>query len=107
MALHHAKQGEVIDVRPYGTAIDKAHSIALFKSAQLEVMRLAFPAGHHLPMHKVAGEITVQCLEGSVQFEAEGRTQELPAGHLLYLAGDVEHAVHATQASSILVTIVL
>ena len=107
MALHHATQGEVVDVRPYGAAIRDAQSIALFKSTQLEVMRLVFPAGHHMPMHKVAGEVTLQCLEGRVEVQAEGRTHTLPAGHLLYLRGGVEHAVHAPQAASLLVTIVL
>ncbi len=107
MALHHAEQGEVVDVRPYGAAIRNEQSIALFKSTQLEVMRLVFPAGHHMPLHKVAGEVTLQCLEGAVDVHAEGRTHRLPAGHLLYLRGGVEHSVHAPQAASLLVTIVL
>ena len=107
MALHHAEQGEPIDVRPYGATIDVAQSIALFKSAQLEVLRLVFPAGHRMPPHKVAGGITVQCLEGCVEVEAAGRVTVLRAGHLLYLAGEVGHALHALEASSVLVTIVL
>ena len=57
MALQHARQGQVIDVQPYGAAIRDAQSIALFKSDQIEVMRLVFPAGHHMPTHKVPGEI--------------------------------------------------
>ena len=48
MALQHASSGDVIDVRPYGARIDGAQSIALFKSTQLEVMRLVLPAGHAL-----------------------------------------------------------
>jgi len=107
MALHHAGQGEPIDVRPYGATIGVAQSTALFKSAQLEVLRLVLPAGHRMPPHQVAGGITVQCLEGCVEVEAEGRVTMLRAGHLLYLAGEVGHALHALEASSVLVTIVL
>lgn len=107
MALHHAEQGEVVDVRPYGTAIGGAQSIALFKSPQLEVMRLVLPTGHRMPSHKVAGDITVQCLEGRVEVDVEGSVMPLPAGHLLYLQGEVGHALHALQAASLLVTIVL
>ena len=68
MALQHASSGDVIDVRPYGARIDGAQSIALFKSTQLEVMRLVLPAGHRMPPHHVPGEITIQCLEGVVRF---------------------------------------
>ena len=107
MALHHAEQGEVIDVRPYGGAITGAQSIALFKSAQLEVMRLVFPAGHRMPSHQVAGEITIQCLEGMVEVEVAGTVTALPAGHLLFVEGGVAHALRAIQAASVLVTVVL
>ena len=107
MALHHATQGEVIDVRPYGAAITGAQSIALFKSSQIEVMRLVVPVGHRMPSHQVAGEITIQCLEGAVEVEVDGRVTVLPAGHLLFVQGGVAHALHATQASSVLVTIAL
>ena len=107
MALQHASSGDVIDVRPYGARIDGAQSIALFKSTQLEVMRLVLPAGHRMPPHHVPGEITIQCLEGAVEVEVDGRVTVLPAGHLLFVQGGVAHALHATQASSVLVTIAL
>jgi quercetin dioxygenase-like cupin family protein len=107
MALPHAEQGQPIDIRPHGATIHGAQSIALFKSERLEVIRLVFPAGHRMPSHKVSGPITLQCLEGAVEVDADGNTAVLHAGHLMYLKGGVEHALHALQASSVLVTIVL
>jgi quercetin dioxygenase-like cupin family protein len=107
MALQHAQSGTAIDIRPYGDAIRQAQSIALFKFAQLEVVRLVLPAGHRMPSHKVSGAITLQCLEGAVEVQAGGETTALPAGHLMHLRPEVEHALHAPEASSILVTIVL
>ncbi|MCA0326190.1 MAG: cupin domain-containing protein [Proteobacteria bacterium] len=107
MALQHARQGQVIDVQPYGAAIRDAQSIALFKSDQIEVMRLVFPAGHHMPTHKVPGEITIQCLEGRVDVDVAGRVTPLAAGQLLFVQGGVEHALSGIEASSVLVTIVL
>ena len=107
MALTHAESGEVIDIRPYGDAIHQAQSIALFKFAQLEVIRLVFPAGHRMPSHKVSGTITLQCLEGEVEVEAHDRVILLRAGHLMHLKPQVEHGLHALEASSVLVTIVL
>ena len=107
MALHHAAQGEVIDVRPYGAHIDAAQSIALFKSADLEVMRLVLPTGYRMPTHKVVGEITLQCLEGVVEVEVASDSHTLAAGHLMYVARGVTHALTATKAASVLVAVAL
>lgn len=108
MALTHAHPGQPVDVRPYGARIGAAQSIALFKSSGLEVMRLVFPAGHHMPMHQVTGEITIHCLEGSVNVQVgDAPAVLLPEGHLMYVPGGVPHALTAVQACSVLVTLAL
>ncbi|HEX5443558.1 MAG TPA: hypothetical protein VFW87_07005 [Pirellulales bacterium] len=53
------------------------------------------------------GEITVQCLEGRIVFEADGTPHELAAGQMLYLAGGATHALRGIDDSSVLVTILL
>ena len=69
MAIPHAKSGEVIDLRPAGRgSTTRRRRRTLVKTDRLEVIRLAVPAGKELPHHQVAGEITVQCLEGRVAF---------------------------------------
>jgi quercetin dioxygenase-like cupin family protein len=55
----------------------------------------------------VPGEITVQCIEGSIDITTEGRSHVLQAGQLLYLSGGVTHGVIALQDSSALVTVAL
>jgi quercetin dioxygenase-like cupin family protein len=105
MATHHAEPGEVIDVRPLGSYLAQAVSSILAKSDELEIIRLILPAGKETPPHKVAGPITVQCLEGRVAFHASGKWQTLEPGQLLYLAGDELHAVKGIENSSVLVTI--
>ena len=105
MALSHAAPGQVVDI--LGSAVPSAQTLALFKSSELEVMRLILPAGKVVPSHQVAGEITVQCLEGSFEFTAEGRTQLMRAGQLLHLSGGAEHSLVALEDASALVTIVL
>ncbi|WMD21796.1 cupin domain-containing protein [Achromobacter seleniivolatilans] len=107
MALQHASPGQVIALSPYGSQIATAKSIALFKSEDLEVMRLVLLAGKEMPSHRVAGEITIQCIEGSVEVTAENATHVLRPGHLLYLSGHSLHAVVALEDASILVTVVL
>jgi quercetin dioxygenase-like cupin family protein len=84
-----------------------SQSVALFKSEQLEVIRLVLPTGRAMPMHTVPGEITVQCLEGSIDFETPSGTQRLQAGQLLFLRGGEPHALLGVEDASVLVTIVL
>jgi quercetin dioxygenase-like cupin family protein len=59
-------------------------SSALVRADHIEVFRLVLPAGKAAPDHKASGTITIQCLEGAVEPEANGRTQELRAGSMVY-----------------------
>jgi quercetin dioxygenase-like cupin family protein len=107
VAIHHASSGEVIDVRPLGPAVATTVTRVLVKTAALEVIRLVVPAGKEVPEHKAPGEITVQCLEGAVDFTAGGRTQRLAAGEMLYLAAGVAHSLRGAQDASVLLTVLL
>lgn len=107
MAISHALPGQTIDVKPLGKTLPEARSIALFKSEQLELIRLVLAAGKSLPPHKVPGEITIHCLEGRLDVTCPDGSHILQAGQLLYLSGGVEHGVVALQDASALVTIVL
>jgi len=107
MALQHASPGQVLDVHPLGSRVSTERTSALFKSLDLEVMRLVLRAGNSLPPHKVPGEITIHCLEGSLDIELENSTVRLEAGELLFLAGNATHGVEAATDASALVTIAL
>jgi quercetin dioxygenase-like cupin family protein len=65
------------------------------------------PAGKAISEHQVNGEITVQCLEGHVEFTSNGVTRSLSAGELVYLAGASKHSLRAVENSSLLLTILL
>jgi quercetin dioxygenase-like cupin family protein len=107
MAIPHAVPGQPVDVGPLGARLPSEKTVALFKSRDLEVMRLVLPAGKSLPPHKVPGEITVQCIEGAIDVTAGGESHVLRAGQLLYLPGDVVHGVIALEDASALVTVVV
>ncbi len=77
------------------------------KTADLELIRLVLPAGKEIATHKAPGEITVQCLEGRVAFTANGKTQELAAGQLLYLTAGEPHSLKAIDDTSLLVTLLV
>ena len=107
MAILHAQPGQAVDVLPHGSRLAQEKTVALFKSADLEVMRLVLPAGSSLPPHRVPGEITVQCIEGAIDVTVDGRSHVLNAGQLLFLLGGVSHGVTALQNASALVTVAL
>jgi len=107
MAIPHARSGQVLDVRPLGPSLPDERTVALFKTDDLEVIRLVLTAGKSLPPHKVAGEITIHCIEGRIDVTLDGESRILDAGQLIYLARDVVHGVIAIEDASVLVTIAL
>jgi quercetin dioxygenase-like cupin family protein len=107
MAIPHAKPGEVVDVRPLGSALASALTKTLVRAEQVEVIRLVVPAGKEIEEHKAKGEIVVQCLEGKVAFTAFVKTQTLEAGKLLYLPTGEPHTVKSVENASLLLTVLL
>ncbi|NQV28989.1 MAG: cupin domain-containing protein [Rhodopirellula sp.] len=105
MAMNHAVPGEVVDVKPFGSSLTTTKTSTLFKTEQIEVIRIVMHNGKVIPEHKAPGAIIVQCLEGRVAFTALGKTEELCAGQLLYLEAEEPHALHCLEDASILVTI--
>lgn len=107
MAIDHASPAEAVDVGPLGQRVQTERSKALFKARDLEVVRLVLRAGEEMAQHKVAGDITVHCLEGALGVSADGQVHPLRAGQLMYLPGECVHGLVATEDASVLVTIAL
>jgi quercetin dioxygenase-like cupin family protein len=107
MAIEHAQPGEVIDVRPLGSALAGSRTSVLVKTGSLQVIRLVVPSGKEIPTHKTRGAIAVQCVEGRVAFTTGGITNELGAGQLLHVMADQPHSVLGIDDASLLVTIAL
>ena len=107
MAIAHVLSGQAADVSPLGAALSGARTVALFKTDELEVIRLVLPAGKSLAPHKVAGAITLQSIEGRMDVTCDDGSHLLSAGQLLYLPGGVQHGVVGVEDASALMTIVL
>jgi quercetin dioxygenase-like cupin family protein len=107
MAIPHAQPGEIIDVRPLGASLATATTATLFKTRQIEVVRLVMRTGKEIGEHRAPGEITVHCLEGKIAFTALGQTRELSAGQMLYLEPGEPHSVKCLEDASFLLTILL
>ena len=107
MAQRHAVSGEIIDVGPLGPAWGEHVTTAFFKSDQLELVRLLLPRGTAMREHLVAGEITVLCVEGVIEFTAHGRSQQMAPGQLIHLAAGEPHSLLALADVTALLTICL
>ena len=107
MALPHTQPGEVVDVRPLGSALPSSQTATLLRAEQVEVRRLVVPAGQEIAEHKAKGEIVVHCLEGRVVYSVFGKTHNLEAGKLLYLPTGETHSVKGIENPSLLLTILL
>jgi quercetin dioxygenase-like cupin family protein len=105
MALPHAHPLEVIDLHVAPHADTGGVSTSLLKTAGMQLLRLVLPAGHTLPEHHVAGEITVHCLAGEIILDVGGRTSRMIAGQLTALPGGQPHALRAVQDATVLVTL--
>ncbi len=107
MALQHSESGTIIGVRPLGADLQSTTTHTLLKAAQLELIRIVLLAGKEMREHKVPGEITVQCIEGCIEFRALGENLTLKSGDLVHLQGNQLHALKAIEDSSVLLTIKL
>ena len=104
--IRHAGQGEIVDVHPYDDDLSEHRTHTLFKTDQIELLRLILPKGKRLPRHRAPGPIIVQCLEGAIGVTALGYTTLLSSGQLMHLESQQAHSVVAVEDSSVLLTIV-
>lgn len=104
MSQYHPASGELIDIRPLDDKLTESASIALVRTEDFEVMRLVLPKGKSIPEHSVEGELTLQCLEGTVELQAQGKKQQLQPGQLIYLQGKTPYAINAVDNASVLMT---
>ena len=107
MSVSHARAGEAIRLLPAAGSPHETQTVTLIKTTSLEVIRLVLPAGKKLAQHRVAGEITLQCLTGSATLVTGAGNCELSAGMLTYLTGGQEHSLTTKEDSTLLLTILL
>jgi len=107
MAQPHVQSGQVVSVLALGAGLTGARTTALLKAEQLEVVRIVLPAGAAMREHQTPGELTLQCIEGRLEFTTPAASHVLEAGDFIHLRGEEPHALRALSDSSALVTICL
>lgn len=107
MAQAHARSGQVVSIAPLADRLRDVRTTAIIKADQLELVRIVLPAGKGLRQHSAPGEITVQCIEGRIQFDTAEDRHVLEAGDLIHLRRNEPHSLNALVDSSALVTLCL
>lgn len=80
-------------------------TVILLKTDSLRLIFRSFSEGASLPTHKAPGPITVQVLDGHIEFTAGTQTTPVRKGEVLALDSGVPHSVKALSNSAILITV--
>ncbi|MFT3857537.1 MAG: cupin [Aquabacterium sp.] len=108
MALPHAQLLDVIDVSPMGDRLPEAMSTSLIKTSRVQLLHLVLHSHQDLPMHHVADECTVHCLEGVVELVYPGGVRQLGPHQIVVLPAQQVHGLRAReQRAAALVTLLL
>ena len=107
MALPHAHLLDVIDVSPLKDRLAEAVSTSLIKTGRVQLLHLVLHGHEDHPLHHVADECTVHCLEGLVEVVFPGGVRQLASGQVVVLPAQQAHSLRARAPSSVLVTLLL
>ena len=107
MALHHASPGEVIDLGLPAQTADTPGTRAIVKTDRFEAIRLVLEQGDAIPAHRVASQLTLQCLEGRANVKLADRTLALHADQWVFLDANTVHGIDAVTDTVLLMTIIL
>jgi quercetin dioxygenase-like cupin family protein len=81
-------------------------SRTLLKTAHGRVVLFGFAQGQELTEHTSPHHATIQILSGACEFSLGGKPHPLKTGDFLYMPPHLPHAVRATEAFSMLLTLV-
>ena len=83
------------------------NSVAIFKSDTLRIVIIGLHENAELKPHKANGVISVQVLEGKIEFTAEQQTTQIEKGRMIALQENITHSVRALTDSFFLLTLAM
>lgn len=83
------------------------NSLTIFKSPTLRIVLMGLHANAELKAHKANGVISVQVLEGKINFSTVNQTSVMEKGNMIALQENVIHSVTALNESFFLLSIVM
>lgn len=83
------------------------NSITVFKSDTSTIVLIGMHKNAELKEHKAIGNITVQVLDGEINFFAEQQKLSMRKGQMITLEANIPHSVTALEESFFLLTLVI
>lgn len=83
------------------------NSITIFKSETMRIVLIGMHENAELKAHKANGVISVQVLEGKINFTTEDQSSVLEKGQMLALQENIIHSTKALTESFILLTLAM
>jgi quercetin dioxygenase-like cupin family protein len=81
------------------------NAVTVFKTNGLRIVLIALHEGAEMATHTANGMISVQVLEGKIQFNANSQTIELNSGQMIALHERIPHGVVALKETVFLLTL--
>ncbi|MGB8684008.1 MAG: hypothetical protein WCD12_14065 [Candidatus Binatus sp.] len=81
------------------------HGSSLVKGDGINVALIMLKKGAKMQEHHTRAPITVQVIEGKINFVAKGKSQVATAGTLIALDRAIEHSVEAVEESALVLTV--
>ena len=81
------------------------HGSSLVKGDGINVALMMLKKGAKMQEHHTRAPITVQVIEGKINFVAMGKSQVATAGMLIALDRAIEHSVEAVEESALVLTV--
>jgi quercetin dioxygenase-like cupin family protein len=86
-------------------AANDRHGSSLVKGEGINVALMMLKKGAKLQEHHTRAPITVQVIEGRINFVAKDKTQLVTAGTMVALDRAIEHSVEALEESALVLTV--
>lgn len=83
------------------------NSLTIFKSETMRIVLIGLHENAALKPHKANGMISVQVLEGIVEFATEQQNAHLEKGQMIALQENITHSVKALKDSFFLLTLAM
>jgi quercetin dioxygenase-like cupin family protein len=83
------------------------NSVTIFKSDTLRIVLIGLHQNAELKPHKAMGAITVQVLEGNLEFKTDQESRQLETGQMIVLQENITHSVKAISECFFLLTLVI
>ncbi|MCY7291146.1 MAG: cupin domain-containing protein [Ferruginibacter sp.] len=98
----------VLQIKKESTWLDSdRNSMTIFKSEILTIVLLGLHKNAEMKTHQANGVISVQVLEGKINFNTQQKTVSLEKGQMIALHENIPHSVIALEETFFLLTLAL